>query len=126
LEKEEWCTPVEETGVGQTRLVSATLQTPVEPGTKIRFKITVVPRAPYQLRQDRGDFLSNTDADDSNLFSAWPTIPVEGTIEPGQPFMFAEYDLPIVAPESGLNEQERTFTSDWSNHAHHMTFLMLA
>jgi DNA-binding CsgD family transcriptional regulator len=103
LEKEEWCTPVEETGVGQTRLVSATLQTPVEPGTKIRFKITVVPRAPYQLRQDRGDFLSNTDADDSNLFSAWPTIPVEGTIEPGQPFMFAEYDLPIVAPESGLN-----------------------
>jgi hypothetical protein len=106
------CVSLEETTINNTQIVIATYRTPVATGEKIRFRITAVPRAPYQLRQDRGDFLSNIDADDGNLFSAWPSIPVEGTIEPGEPFTFAEYDYPIIAPQL-IKGDEQTFTSSW-------------
>jgi DNA-binding CsgD family transcriptional regulator len=113
VEKQQICVPIQEAEVGQTQLVSATLPASVNPGTRIRFKVTAIPRAPYQLRQDRGDFLANTDADERQLYSTWPQIPVEGTIEPGQPFMFAGYDSAIVAPELDPDVQEQTFTSHW-------------
>jgi hypothetical protein len=80
-------------------------------GDILRFEVTVVPRPPYQLRDDRGDFLSNSDSDDFNLFGAWPIVPVGEVIEPGQPYTFTDYDNPFIVPEiSGEKEQ---FTSTW-------------
>jgi hypothetical protein len=85
----------------------------VAPGEKFRPEIVVAPRAPYQLREDRGDFLSNVDDSDANLFGAFPLIKVEGVIDPGQPYTFTDYDNPFVAPELAEGEQEKTFTSTW-------------
>ena len=85
----------------------------VAPGQRFRAEITLSPRAPYQLREDRGDFLSNIDESDDNLFGAWIHMPVKGIIEPGQRFTFTDYDLPFVAPQLAEGEQERTFTSTW-------------
>lgn len=83
------------------------------PGEQFRLAVTVRPRATYQLREDRGDFLSNTDASDANLFGAWVHMPVKGTIEPGQPFTFTDYDKLFTAPQLGPGETEKTFTSTW-------------
>lgn len=85
----------------------------VSPGQEFRPEIVVAPRTPYQLREDRGDFLSNTDDDDQNLFGAYPIIPTKGVVEPGQSFMFTDYDNPFKAPQLLPGEQEKTFTSTW-------------
>ncbi|MGA7731156.1 MAG: LuxR C-terminal-related transcriptional regulator [Chloroflexia bacterium] len=85
----------------------------VAPSQKFRVEITLSPRAPYQLREDRGDFVANTDESDANLFGAWRQMPVKGIVEPGQRFTFTDYDKPFVAPQLAEGEQERTFTSTW-------------
>lgn len=85
----------------------------VAPGQSFRITVTVSPRPGYELRQDRGDFLSNMDASDNNLFGAWPVIPVKGTISPGQPFTFTDYENPLKAPQLAEGVQEQTFRSTW-------------
>lgn len=85
----------------------------VAPGEIFRPEIVVMPRSPYQLREDRGDFLSNMDSDDANLFGAYPIIPVKGIVEPGQPFTFVDPDDPFRAPPLAEGETERTFVSTW-------------
>lgn len=85
----------------------------VTPGQRFRPEVTVVPRAPHQLREDRGDFLSNTDENDANLFGAWPIVAVKGIIEPGEVFTFTDYDNPFRAPQLAAGEDEKTFASTW-------------
>lgn len=85
----------------------------VSPGETFRFEITASPRAPYSLREDRGDFLSTTDENNANLYGAFEHIAVKGTIDPGQPFTFTDFDNPFKAPQLAEGEQEKTFVSTW-------------
>ncbi len=94
-------------------IVTATFPSTLKPGDTLRFEITVSPQTTYELREDRGDFISNTDADDFNLFKAWPSIGVKGIVEPGEPYLFTDYDNPFVAPPLPDGEQEKQFTSTW-------------
>ncbi len=90
----------------------------VAPGEAFRPEITVQPRSPYQLLESRGDMLVHLDADDALRFGAYERIPVKGTIEPGQPFTFTDYDNFYVAPQLEKGEAERTFTSTWRTWVH--------
>jgi hypothetical protein len=38
---------------------------------------------------------------------------VKGTIEPGQPFVFTDFDNYFIAPQLTSGEQEHTFISTW-------------
>ncbi len=90
----------------------------VAPGEAFRPEITIRPRSPYQLLEGRGDMLVHLDADDAQRFGAYERIPVKGTIEPGQPFTFTDYDNFFVAPQLETGETERTFTSTWRTWVH--------
>ena len=57
--------------------------------------------------------LVNTDADDSLLFGMWQHFKVEGSVEPGQPFKFVDYDNTFTAPQLPDGVQEQSFTSTW-------------
>lgn len=94
-------------------IITATFPSALKPDDTLRFEITVSPQTTYQLREDRGDFISNTDADDFNLFNAWPSIGVKGTVEPGEPYLFTDYDNPFIAPQLPAGVQEKQFTSTW-------------
>jgi hypothetical protein len=85
----------------------------VKPGERFAPEIVVAPRAPFQLKEDRGDFLSNTDEDDEHLFGAFEHIAVKGVVDAGKAFIFTAPDTPFVAPQlpAGVSEQE--FTSTW-------------
>ena len=86
----------------------------VAPGEKFYPEITVLVRTKeYPLRESKGDFLSNIDASDENLFGAHPLIPVKGEITQGNKFTFVDYDNPFVAPELAEGEEEREFMSTW-------------
>jgi DNA-binding CsgD family transcriptional regulator len=85
----------------------------VAPGEKFRPEITVMPRPPYQLRENRGDMLVHVDEDDALRFGAYEHMAVKGTIEAGQPFVFTDYDNFFVAPQLSSGEQEAVFTSTW-------------
>jgi hypothetical protein len=111
VEREHICPPVDE--LKYTQVITATYPKTLMPGERLRFEITVIPRAPYQLREDRGDFLANTNERDDNLFGTWPHIAIRGSVDPGQPFTFTDYDNPIKAPQLVEGEQEKTFTSTW-------------
>lgn len=83
------------------------------PGEKFRPEITVSPRYPYTLDENRGDFLANIDQDPKNRFGAYTHVKVRGLISSGEPFTFTDYDSLFVAPNLSPNETERTFTSSW-------------
>jgi hypothetical protein len=100
------------TALEGTQAISVTYPRPLAPDEKLRLEVVASPRPPYQFREDRGDFLSNL-GDAENLFGTWPRIPVRGTIEPGQPFTFTDYDNPITAPALADGEQEGAFTVRW-------------
>jgi hypothetical protein len=72
-----------------------------------------MPRTPYQLREDRGDFLSNIDENETNLMGGWPLVPVKGKTEPGQPYTFINYDTVFTVPELADGELEHTFVNSW-------------
>jgi hypothetical protein len=111
-EREKVCPQLTEiTKAGGTQAITATYPIAVVPGEEFRFEVVAAPRSPYQLRE--GDFLSNVDENDANLFGAYELIAVTGTIEPGQPFRFTDHDNPLVAPQLAEGEQEKTFTTRW-------------
>jgi hypothetical protein len=86
----------------------------VVPGQIFTATITVNPRAPYQLREDHGDFLVNVDASDDLLFGAFEHITVNGIVQSGAPYTFTMYpDHPFVAPQLPPGVQKQTFTSTW-------------
>lgn len=93
--------------------VTAIYPAQLESGETLRFEITVSPEGIYELREDRGDFMSNTDDNDFNLFGAWPVIGIKGVVETGQPFTFTDYDNPFVAPKLPEGVQEKEFVSTW-------------
>jgi hypothetical protein len=82
----------------------------VAPGEKFSPRIVVIPRAPYQLREDRGDFLAVVSEDGSQLFGIHPHISVTGNVEPGQPYIFLDQNMPIVAPQLTGNDKEKTYS----------------
>lgn len=83
------------------------------PGQQFRAAITVRPRVPYQLSEERGDMLVHADADDHLRFGAYEHMAVKGVIEPGQPFTFVDYDNYFTAPSLEPGERQRTFVSTW-------------
>lgn len=113
MKREETCVELQEGELNHLHTITATYPFSLTPGDKLRFRATLSPHAPYQLREDRGDFLSNMDVSDENLFSAWPQISVKGTVEPGQPFTFVENHYPFVAPVLTNGEQEQQLVSTW-------------
>jgi len=80
--------------------------------SQLRLEITARPLAPYQLREDRGDFLSNLVDTEEERFGAYELMPVKGTIESGQPFTFTSYDDPLSLPTVKATEPF-TITSSW-------------
>ena len=82
------------------------------PRTQVRLEVTARPRAPYQLLEGRGDFLSNLADDETTRFGAYSLMPVKGTIESGQPFIFTSYDDPLRIPEI-TDSQSLTISSSW-------------
>ncbi|MBN1813642.1 MAG: hypothetical protein JXA14_17515 [Anaerolineae bacterium] len=102
------CPPLDE--IESSSVLTATYPAPLAPGDAFTFEIAVMPRSPYRLQES--DFLSNADLD-ANAFGAWPVIPVEGSVEPGQPFVFTDANNPIVAPQLGDGVQDKTFLSRW-------------
>jgi serine/threonine protein kinase len=81
----------------------------VAPGEKFSPEIVVAPRRPYQLREDRGDFLAVTNESDIALFSIHPHIGVTGVAESGQPYRFVDKNKPVIAPQLDGHEQEKTY-----------------
>lgn len=85
----------------------------VAPGERFLVEFDVAPRSPYELRQDRGDFLGSLLDEEADRLGAWMHIPVQGTVLPGVPFIFVDYDNPIVAPDLPDGVEEQTFTLTW-------------
>lgn len=110
-QREKVCPELSAVTVTNAPVITTTYPITLTPGNSLRFEVTVSTRFPYQLREDRGDFLSNTDKEDFNLFKAWPVIGVKGTLEPGQPYTFTDYDNPFVAPVP--KESVETYVSTW-------------
>jgi hypothetical protein len=110
-ERERICPLLEVDTSTPAGVITATFPETVRPGDSLRFEVTVSMRGAYELREDRGDFLSSTDESDFNLFGAWPIIPAKGTVAAGQPFTFTDYDNPFVVPEPSLGTD--TFESTW-------------
>jgi hypothetical protein len=110
-ERERICPPLEVDMSMPPGVITATFPEKVRPGDSLRFEVTVSMRGAYELREDRGDFLSSTDESDFNLFGAWPIIPAKGTVVAGQPFTFTDYDNPFIVPEPSLGSD--TFESTW-------------
>jgi hypothetical protein len=113
MERERICPPFLLDTSTPLPVVTATYPFPLKPGEKLRFEITVSPEGVYELRDDRGDFLSNTDADDFNLFGAWPIIGVKEVVVQGQPYTFTDFDNPFIAPNLPADVDESQFTSTW-------------
>jgi hypothetical protein len=55
----------------------------------------------------------HVDEEEAHRFGAWTHMAVDGTVLPGEPFVFTDYDNPFVAPALGAGEEERTLTSTW-------------
>ncbi|MBK9924260.1 MAG: hypothetical protein IPP66_03120 [Anaerolineales bacterium] len=113
FERERTCPSLSFDTSSSTPIVTAVYPTSLKVGNTLRFEITVSPEGIYELREDRGDFMSNADDNDFNLFGAWPVIGVKGTIETGQPYTFTDYDNPLVAPNLPDGVQEKQFVSTW-------------
>lgn len=96
-----------------TPIVTAVYPVSLKSDETLRFEITVSPEGIYDLREDRGDFMSNADGNDLNLFGAWPRISVKGIVDTGQPYIFTDYDNPFVAPKLSDGLQEEQFVSTW-------------
>jgi hypothetical protein len=109
--RERICPPLEVDTTTPAGGITASYPERVRPGETLRFEVTVSLRGAYELREDRGDFLSSTDESDIKLFGAWPIIPVRGTVAAGQPFTFTDFDNPFVAPEPSGGSN--TFESTW-------------
>lgn len=111
--RERNCVSLAIDGTKPLPILSASYPTILTPGEKLRFEISVMPRTPYQLREDRGDFLSNIDENETNLMGGWPLVPVKGKTEPGQPYTFINYDTVFTVPELADGELEHTFVNSW-------------
>jgi hypothetical protein len=112
-QRERLCPEMEAEEIDNVLYITAQYPLPLSPDDTLRFEVTTTPRANYQLRDNRGDFLSNADKNDFNLFGAWPIIGVGEVVEPGQPYTFTDYDNPFVAPQLFKGEMEKTFVSTW-------------
>ena len=110
-DKERICPPIITDKLSNT--ITITYPTVLAPNAQLRFEIIVSPHSGHQLKVDRGDFLSNVDESDFNLLGAYPIIGVQGTIEPGQPFVFTDYDNPFRVPEWIDGSKNKQFVSTW-------------
>lgn len=86
---------------------------PVKPGEKIYFEIVVRPRGSYQLREEKGDFLSNIEDDEAKLFGVYPIIAIKGIVDKGRSFTFTDRNKPFIAPSLAGDEAEKVVTSTW-------------
>lgn len=107
--RETICPPLIETN--NPNVITATYPITLSRGETLDFEISISPAGNYALLESRGDFLSYV-GDETNLAGAYPIIPVTGSINPGQPFIFSNYNnvfTPILLPE----EEMKTFISPW-------------
>lgn len=94
-------------------VITATYPIALKPGESFHFEIEVTPQPGYELREDRGDFLSYSGRNRQHLFSAFERIPVAGTIVTGEFFVFSNRNNMFVAPEISTGNREETFVSSW-------------
>jgi ligand-binding sensor domain-containing protein len=95
--------------VNNTSVLTVTYPGILTPGATFQPEISIAPNLPYTLTV--GDQLVTTD--DPIVFGTFEHIAVQGTIQPGQPFKFIDYNKPFIAPALEANEQEHTFVSTW-------------
>lgn len=99
--------------IANREAVTITYPAMMAPEEEIRFKVTVRPRSPHQLRADRGDFLANLAPTVAERLHVHPVIPVQETIDPGQSVTFANDDTPLKAPPLAEGETQKSVTSSW-------------
>jgi hypothetical protein len=95
--------------ISGTQVITATYPNILAPGETFQSEVFVAPNSPYKLRV--GDMLVTTD--NAIVFGTPEHIAVQGTVESAQPFKFADYNAPFIAPNFEGDEQERTFVSTW-------------
>lgn len=108
--RQQICPPIDQLDV---KTIKVEYPDAPKSGETLRFAVTAAQATPYQLREDRSDFLSSTDASDDALYGAWSVIPVKGIVESGQVFTFTDYDNPFVVPAPPAGRATATFTSTW-------------
>lgn len=109
-QRERACQQFEpEQQLAPTSVITATYPKTLHPGDPVQVEIFAEPNAPYKLNP--GDMLVNTAG--QNDFGTHTHIAVSRTIESGEPFKFADYNRPFLAPSLAEGEQERTFISTW-------------
>jgi len=109
-----------------TDVITAEYIKKIIPGEKFNVEFTVVPQSPYELSEQRGDFLSNINEFDDNLFGAHfliavkdpnkPDQPISDTpfiVNAGQEFTFEDSNKPLTAPNLPEGQTEASFSSDW-------------
>ncbi len=72
------------------------------PGDSFYFEILIMPINNYELRIDRGDFLSFI-GEENNLNNAYPIIPVNKNIATGETYIFDNRNNLIIIPENYQN-----------------------
>lgn len=86
----------------QPTVIFSSLPQPVQlhPGQKYIFRVEVQVLA-EGLHMSDGDALSSSDPPSTNLYGAWPTIPLnQDEVAIGQKYTFSNVNNPIVAPSS--------------------------
>jgi hypothetical protein len=99
-------------------VVTATVAEDFSPGELFRPQFTIVPLAPYQLREDWGDQLIYVASASQDRFGAWPHIAIKGTWDPGQPAVVTDYDDPLKAPQLAAGQRRATFVATWRTWLH--------
>ncbi len=83
----------------------------VAPGESFLAEIEISPRAPYSLTNTRGDLLSNLEVTEEQRYGAYVHMPVKETIQPGEHYVFTDYDNPFLAPQLPDGVQEQKYTT---------------
>ena len=83
---------------------------PLTPGEEVRLEIRAAPRSPYELRQDRGDFLRNLAPTEEERYGTWIHMLVEKVVHSGEPFAFTDHEFLLKVPNLANGE---TFSSSW-------------
>lgn len=83
---------------------------PLTPGEEVRLEIRVAPRSPYELREDRGDLLTNLAPTEEERYGTWIHILAKGLIHSGEPFAFTDHEFLLKVPNLANGE---TFSSTW-------------
>lgn len=100
-------------GVRKTTVITTTYPYLLRPDEHFNFEYRNVAPKRVHPNRGKGDFLSFVGEDNDNLFGAFPRIPVGGTIESGQPFIFTNRNNMLPAPDLEKDKSSQHYISPW-------------